>query len=784
MTPVAVDVVLHPLPGGLLFVDVDVGDAGWDDAVAALRTLHPSVLSSASVLAFRSPIVRARESDEVLIEAGSGWPKAAPELAEAIRTTLFDQGLRPRAVAAVEFPVGRDPITGGDVPSAGLSELLAACRRVELEAFLLLNEGVWRPSRYHYRLPSGHHAATFVRVADALRTPRAAAALATWMHACLTASTGIVIDSGTLMPLVQQLDLISRLHDERVRHIEAVDAYPNSRFEFLRRFGSLENLDVLAILSVSSTGHTYQMLEKALQDTAAGKWRAECLVARSASTSQATALPAAKELGRQAPWLVLDNLDVPVGLDEKCRLCRRPSSAQLIHIDPRTFAAMALPRPTRIMPDTDDARRSASLFTAYQECPEGRPVQLAGTEWTRVRRNPHLRMTGRQRVRFEPTALLGSADAARSLCEARLDELDALPRRDPARADIGRALEALRSSGATVAICDPEETELIGADAHEILTAVGRSVCPDIQEVISERSLSALTERLSTHESVLLLAVGLQTSVTLQHLVVTVQDAFRTQGRSPVINGLVVHAHPTDERAWHSVRNSFRGDDGNSRLLALWLTYLPGVSPLAAEFDVLQTAQDAWFEGARPETRKLWEERLGFADHSDRTAETAAPPSPLWSPQKLTLRRTSRYGDLDDRHALVAVGAAMQQSLQNAQSAGAPEWVQFDLPNVLRSYFDGILHAAVLRWVTPDRVWWGETPNDAPALLAELSARNDDDWRLVLPEALLAAAEGKVPEPGVRFLLNDAHARLNSGKWPEEVLAYVDLGRLLAEQLL
>ena len=65
MTPVAVDVLLHPLPGGLLFVDVDVGDAGWDDAVAALRTLHPSVLSSASVLAFRSPIVRALRVYEV-----------------------------------------------------------------------------------------------------------------------------------------------------------------------------------------------------------------------------------------------------------------------------------------------------------------------------------------------------------------------------------------------------------------------------------------------------------------------------------------------------------------------------------------------------------------------------------------------------------------------------------------------------------------------------------------------------------------------------------------------
>lgn len=787
LTPLSASVVLPPSAGGVLFVDMDVGYSGFDDTIAALRSLHPSVIGEAGTLIFRSPLVRRRDADGLVVEAGPGWPSDVSTLRDSLEEGLRQHGLRPQTVAAVEFPVGRDRLTSGFDDERQESLLLSRCRAVELEAYLLTNEAIWRPTKYHYRLPSGHHAANFVRVADALRSPRAPAALAFWLHGLLTDSTAIVVDSGTLMPVVQQLGLIARLHEDQVLHVEAVDAYPTSRFEFLSRFGRLEAVDVLALLSVSSTGRTYEMLKRALTDTAGGDWRAECLVSRGGPFERAEALPPVDEKGPQSPWLVLEDLDAPMGPDEQCRLCRQPETAQLIHIDPRTFAAMALPLPTRIMPAIDDARRNASLFEAYQTHVDGTPIQVAGTEWSRTRHNPYLRSEGRQRVRFEPTALARDPEAAASLAAERIEELENLPRRDAARGEIQRALGAVRSSGATLAVCDPEELRLLGDSGSDTLLALVRSMCPDVEAVVAGSSPEAVAEAAGgSHESVALVAIGLQTSVTLQHLVVTVQDAFREMGSAPTMCGLVVHAHPTDSGAWRSVRNSFRGEDGIPRLLSLWLTYMPRQSPLALEFRLLETVQDEWFDFAADPTtaRALWQARLAYTDPTESETDGPGVPSPLWTPVPRELRRTSRYGDLDDRHTLVAVGTAMQHALQNAQSAGAPEWIQFDLPNVLRSYFDGLLHASVLRWLTPDRAWWGPSENDCPALLAELAERDERDWKLLLPEALLAGAEGKIPHAGVLYLLDEADRQLASGSWEEEVLAFVDLGRVLASEFL
>lgn len=787
LTPAAADVALPPSAGGVLFIDMDVGQSGFDDCIAALRTLHPSVIAEASALVFRSPLVRRSDSDDLVVEAGPGWPRDVETLQSAVDGALRAHGLRPRSTVVVEFPVGRDAVLAGLPDEEAQLALLGQCRAVEMEAYLLLNEAIWRPTRYHYRLPSGHHAGTFVRVADAFRNPRAAGALGTWLYGMLSSSTAIVVDSGTIMPLVQQLSLIAQLHGDPVMHIEAVDAYPVSRFEFLRRFGRLEALNVVALLSVSSTGRTYKMLRHALNDTARGQWRAECLVSRGGSVDAASALPLVDARGPQSPWLVLESIDKPMGPDDQCRLCRQPQTAQLIHIDPRTFAAMALPTPTRIMPDIDDARRNATLFEAYQASDHELPVQVSGTEWTRVRRNPFLRSQGRQRVRFEPTALVQSPEATRALVERRILELEKLPKRDRARDEIQRALAAIRRAEPTLAVCDAEELALLGESGSDVIKALLGPTCPGVTAVVAGDSPEAIAEVAGAqHTSVVLIAVGLQTSVTLQHLVVTVQDAYRELNRTPTMAGFVVHAHPSDAGAWRSVRNSFRGEDGIPRLLALWLSYLPRLSPLSAEFRLLEAAQDDWFDQARDPTaaRETWHARLAYTDPNDASGREKTAPSPLWTPERRELRRTSRYGDLDDRHSLVAVGSAMQHALQNAQSAGAPEWTQFDLPNVLRSYFDGLLHVSVLRWVTPERAWWGSAANDCPALLAELSERDESDWKLLLPEALLACAEGKVPEPGVRYLLDEANRRLQDNGWEPEVLAYVDLGCVLASEFL
>ena len=160
--------------------------------------------------------------------------------------------------------------------------------------------------------------------------------------------------------------------------------------------------------------------------------------------------------------------------------------------------------------------------------------------------------------------------------------------------------------------------------------------------------------------------------------------------------------------------------------------------------------------------------------------------SPLWSPTSVELRRTSLYGSLDDRHTLVAVGAAMQAALVRSTTERTPEWIQFDLPNAIRSYFDGLIHAAIIRWLTPERAWWGHDNNACVALLSELEGRFEEDWRLLLPELLLAAAQGKIPDSGVQHLIDKAETQLNcetSQQWPRDVLDYVELGLTLVKKV-
>ena len=128
----------------------------------------------------------------------------------------------------------------------------------------------------------------------------------------------------------------------------------------------------------------------------------------------------------------------------------------------------------------------------------------------------------------------------------------------------------------------------------------------------------------------------------------------------------------------------------------------------------------------------------------------------------------------------------MQAALERHTSDSKPEWVQFDLPNALRSYFDGLIHASIIRWLTPERAWWGRDDNACVALLSELEGRFEEDWRLLLPELLLAAAQGKIPDSGVRHLIDKAETRLSdetSRQWPRDMLDYVDLGLTLVRQL-
>ncbi|MCW3047302.1 MAG: hypothetical protein JWO74_1586 [Solirubrobacterales bacterium] len=820
LTARSVDVLAPPQEGGLLFVDMALGARDTFERVRdAWRSIPPSVVGMCSRMVLRSPVVRfdgniadigPTDDRRVLLRpSGDDWPNDANALADRVVEVMRENRQAPRPVHAFELPIDGPAALSDDLAP----EILARCRAVELEALLRRTNAIWEPTSYHYRLPSGEHTDSFIRIADVFNDRRASAALASWLRGFTTDSTVAVVDTGTLVPLIDQLAILLERAAEQLplspglAGVETMDRYPRSRFEYLRRFREISEVEILAVLSVSSSGKTYDMLAHSLSETTGGRWRAECLVSRNA-TDQADAVPPVDATERQNAWLAVAGGGTNGGGD--CDLCRDSERARVVRIDPRTFSAMVLPEPRHEMPDIVSAARNASLFGAYDKRFAGAPaILLAPTETSRVRAQPLRRGEQRERVRFEPLTLLAQ-DGVADRVEKRLAELAALPQRDPARETVAAALQSVRAVRPTVVMCDHEEVKTLAeairlepvkggerrtmeeatALAEERFLQAATAVCSTIERlVVVERDLSAhdLAARLGADTSFALLVAGLQTGVTLQHLMVEIQDAAQAE---PRICALVLHAHPHDSASWRSVRNTFGGGQ-KSALLALWLTYLPARSPFGEEHQLLMSVQDAWLDETRLGARAAWEQRMAWT-RPDRPETEASPvvPSPLWSPVSMKLRRTSRYGDLDDRRVVAAMGSALSQSIDRHDRDGAPEWVQVDLPNAFRSYFDALLHVSLLRWVAPSRAWWG-SPNECVSLIDELAgrfSRSVEDWRLLLAELLMAAALGKVPEEGVNVLLSYAQTMLTAQPTPHDPdadypLAFVELGDALVRHL-
>ena len=795
LTASGVKVLRPPTEGGLFFVDMEFRPGGWDTVVAALRGLPPSVVGDAAQLVFRSPFLRWAQETEPILGGWTAWPRRAGDLASALCGAVRAHRLPHVEVGAFELPLAAAPATSPEVDEVAL----ARCRAVEVHTFLEKGNAIWRPQTYHYRLSSGHHADSFVRIADAFRDPRAPAALATWLHPCIAEGTALVIDSGTLLPIIQQLDLAMRsafLAGHTLRNglagIEALDAYPRTRYEYLQRFRSLEGMEVLAVLSVSSTGRTYQMLQATLQETAPEEgWRAECLVTR--TEEAATVLPPPEARERQAPWCSLGDNSPEWHDASECGLCRNPATARLVHVDPRSFAAMVLPDPERIMPDTIAGHRNASLWNCYRQrdtsSGPARGVQLVPGETASLQRSsPLLRPGGVPQVRFEATLLLTTPPAeAADPVERQVEVIENPPASGQSLSRVSETLRSIREGEPTIAVCDSGDLVALGTLLEDAEAARGRmlraarAVCPTVRSLIDAKTL--LDADLEDHESVLLVVAGLRTGVTLQRLMVAVQDRYRDCRHDPSVHGLVLHAHPPDRRAWRSLQNTFRGPDRRTRLLALWLTHVPEKSPLEEEYELLKRAEAGWF--GSDSVLKLLERRREWL-RSEGSCEPPLFKSPFWSPTSAELRRTSLYGSLDDRHTLVAVAAAMQSALERHTAEGRPQWIQFDLPNALRSYFDGMIHAAIIRSLAPEHAWWGPDDNACVALLSELEGRFEEDWKLLLPELLLAAAQGKLPHTGVTHLLEKAEFQLSRSttqQWPREVLDYVELGLTLVQKL-
>ena len=345
--------------GGLLFIDV-AGEhvGGWEGEVAGqLRFVEETVISGLTHVLIRSPVP---VDDSSLDRIG------------IVSDLVESRAGQTRPIGIVHFVLGgQSPPVRWSVQVDDEPSLLATARAVELAALMSAGNAHWRPKTFHYEAPSGEHLSDFIRVGDAIRSPRDAAVLATWLYPYIDTGTAVLLDTSTLLPIVMALQAAAADAGMTVGPVAIRDAYPHSRLQD----EELVELTVgangaLALLSVSSTGQTADSLSQCLDERigrggSGASWRLETFVHR---TQPRGARWRDGADTRGEPWLHVPNRESFAAGDD-CELCDSADRAPYVRIDPASFANTSLPEPpVVVMPDPPvRARQIANLLGMYDD---------------------------------------------------------------------------------------------------------------------------------------------------------------------------------------------------------------------------------------------------------------------------------------------------------------------------------------------------------------------------------------------------------------------------------
>lgn len=729
------------IPGGLMFVDVAGSHAGgWHGAVAAqLRSVDEFVLAGCRCVLIRSP-----EPLGADVEQG----------AEIIQALIAQRGGSSPPVGVLQFEFGepRPHVWWSEVDSSRRDgQLLALARSVELAALLQAGKAHWRPTTFHYELPSDEHRSDFIRVGDVVRSPRDAAALATWLYPYVDTDQTILLDSSTILPVVLALQTAAAEHNVKLGPVAVRDAYPHS----LLADEELVELTVgangaLVLISASSTGHTEQALAACLKAKIGSGWVLQTLVDRTRPAS--SQWPAANG-GQQDPWL-----HVPGGesfSQQDCDLCNSAKAAPCVRIDAVSFTNTSLPEPhVVVMPDPPvGARHIANLLEMYDDV-DGMGIDCDPAERTRQRRDP-----GRWGVRFYPHLLLRHERFVAAL-EEQLDH------RSEDTNDGRFDLDKLAGVDAIVAL--DEDTESTGFD--RLADWAGERFAEEPAQMVTIPSRPADDERerlaceLQGKEHILVLTVGTVTGGTLREILIRIHRALSDRPpNSYLVSGLVVHARPPSFREWQSTRSSY-----SQRLVAMWMTYLPSRDhPLAVEQRLFrqtleedelsararQYAQDRrdWVLSSPHsdwlQRRQTWQRQSGAPNPAAvllcGSPERSNHQLPRLLPNSLFGNRMSMVG------TLVGVGAALHRRRLELEAQGGPPGLRFDLSRIPAVYFEVPILSAVLRWIRPHEAFWEYRGLSVQDVLRDLWEKTNFEEpgsrETLLAELAVAAAAGKIP---------------------------------------
>jgi hypothetical protein len=746
-------------PGSLLFVDVEPGQS-----LADLRRADFSIFREVGVIlarGTRKPAGPPGRSD------GSQAPRLARTMRRVLRLppsngnaensmlrelvdALSQQHLNP-FLGLIHQPLGR-PATVATSMAIG-SEYLDRARAVELEALLHWGNGIWTPGDYHYRLPSGEHAAGFVRLADAFRIPRDAEVLATWLYPRLQAGIGLVLDTGTLSPLALAVGAALRTQGMEPGPVEVLDGYPATSHQVHASVDQAKQFrSVLAILSVNSSGRIRDLFHEAMRDLQRGVTGSIDVLVSKQPVERSTEQDSGVQTSVWHPLPGRDPL-LAYGAEnsEGCQLCADPNRSRIVPISPTSFDGTFEAAIHRLMPSVDDANENRAL---WEKCDESSAIHLESKAEEAVE--------GWRSEETMPIKL--SLGTLTDLPQFRIKVVEALQKR----------LEARETP--------PIKADLVLGAAHETKHSGFKQVIDDLASVLGKPDILSfpvetkwpeeLNEKVRDAGSIAIVALGSVTGISLLSALTATQRVRRPG--DPII-AIVIHARPQQRRAWQTLENAFGG-----RLYPAFHSYFPDRSPLSEEEILLNSTQVQKIRAeADPSVKALIRRRIDFC----KNPETAQAEDVFWgSTPTDSLTPNSFFGEgLHSATIYAAVGAAMERARQEAKSKAAPEQRVFDLPSMVRSYYDPLILSAAFRWLKPHEQWWG-IQSDGEATMHEVFSRFHavKDLRILVAELLLASALGKLSREATSAVRGYADHLTNSSDLDEAQRAAVRLGLLLA----
>lgn len=632
-------------------------------------------------------------------------------------------------------------------------ELVVRCRNIEVTSLLAWGKAVWRPLGYHYRLPSGTHSDTFIRMADAMRSPRDAVALASWVLPDAADGLGVVADSASLTPLVVALHTLMRAAGLTPGRVAILESYPSNQLDTSKavRDVAASGNPAAGLLSVHSTGNTRDRMHRALVSMADGSTSLHVVIDKEATDVEPTGtIESVKVLTWHAAGAASESKA------ETCHFCHSSDLARYVQIDPRSFGSMVLPAPDLVMPSVMYAGDNKEF---WQLADKADAVELEGIP-DLASAHPRHGADKRLSVKVNHTAMLdddhwkGFAEAS----AARLAKLES------------DAIKEKPSTGTfgpyDVVVVDT--TDERRENFRQYLTeALGERLAgkvvvfdPEAEQQFSDESVVRSAERL------LVFRLGAVSGLSLQRTLVAVQDLGRQAGRSADVDAIVTHLRTMSLRREQTLDNSFA-----TRLLPLWRSVLPEDrrSPLQDELDAL----------SRVTADELAPEVLAYLDYRRAICDNPGMADPvLWCIDDVDaphgrLSPHSYYGhNLRARTAYAAIGAAIHEARMHSEKAkGAPLWRQFEVAAIVRSYYDPIILACTFRWLGPSELWWGGTDLAAKNEVAEMIHRAADGSTLLVAELLVAASMGKLPPGAKEQIRAEASALLSAPNPPVEIIA-------------